>query len=98
MTKADLDVQESYKDLAFPFAGISLYNGFERQMPLQMPDGTFGRTCRDAVNVRAYEGATDRIRGGTRAGLVKYLPAPPVEGWIIQCLAMVVRTDKSAVG
>ena len=49
--------------LQFPFGGLSDNLSFGAQ-----PEGT----TRDAVNVRGYDPATGRMRGGQRAGLTKF--------------------------
>ncbi len=85
------DIGESFADLKFPLAGIDLSMGLERQPPRQLPDGTWGTTTPVGVNVRGYEPSTDRSRGGARPGLVKYLTAPVVAGWIVQDLHTLVE-------
>jgi hypothetical protein len=84
--------QVEEKEMVFPVAGIDLSGPFFRQMPRQMPNGEWGRTCRSGVNVRAYEGNTIRARGGTRPGLSKAFPSPVISGWINQELATLVST------
>jgi hypothetical protein len=54
------DIEDDFKELGFPFAGIDISVPFESQRPRVMPNKQYGRTCREAINVRAYEPATDR--------------------------------------
>ena len=55
---------EEYTNLHFPFGGVSEHDAYSRQW-----DGT----CVDARNVRGYDPATGRLRGGQRAGHSKYV-------------------------
>lgn len=87
---------EGFYELAFPLAGLDLFNAFSRQLPRQMPVGEWGRTCREGVNVRSYDPATDRARGGQRAGLVKYTPAI-VPDWTVQHLDVTVGMSEGQV-
>ncbi len=84
------DPEESYKDMEFPLAGLDQSMPFSQQRPKQMQDGQWARTCRDAQNVRAYEQGTDRARGGSRPGIMVYIPATPIPGWVLQELAVLV--------
>ncbi len=55
-------------DMRFPIKGIDLSLAFSNQRPGTTPEG---------VNVRAYEPGTQRIRGGQRCGLSRYLASQP---------------------
>lgn len=88
---------EQFADLHFPFAGVDTSSAFSRQPNRQVAEGLYARSCAVGVNVRGYEPGTDRLRGGSRPGLVKWLPAAPVEGWIIQDLRVIVTVSESAV-
>lgn len=76
--------------LDFPSAGISLLRAYLSQRPLPMPSGEYGRTCRHAINCRAYEPGTGRRRGGSRSGLSRWIDTPVVQGWLIQHLGVIV--------
>ncbi len=76
----------------FPLAGISLLKGFEDQTPVPLgSEGEYGHTARVGINVRSCEPATQRLRGGSRPGLSRYIADPVVRGWIIQALEAVVN-------
>ncbi len=71
-------------DMAFPVRGIDLSSAYDLQRPGTTPI---------AQNVRGYEPATDRLRGGSRAGLVKHVPAQVSGTHVIQDLNMIVGTS-----
>lgn len=79
-------------DVAFPLGGVDISRAFCDQRRLPMRSGEYGRTCRDALNVRAFD-TSGRARGGTRPGLVKYVSEAAVAGWIIQDMAVVVHVE-----
>lgn len=83
-----MELPEQFADLKYPLAGVSLLRGFEDQRPVPMPDGVgaFAFTARAGANVRSCEPGTNRIRGGSRPGLTRYLPVAVVANWIIQDL------------
>ena|SRR5437870_2689266 len=83
-------------EMGFPKAGIDLSQGFGRQMPREMANEQWGRTTISGLNVRGFEANTQRLRGGSRPGLVKYVPVPVVAGWIIQELAVIVTDNPAA--
>jgi hypothetical protein len=58
--------QEQLVDMVFPVKGVDLSQAFGVQPQGTTPVG---------VNVRAYEPATARARGGARPGLSRYIPA-----------------------
>lgn len=82
--------REQQVELHFPLAGIDQQNAFEKQMPRQLPNGEYAKTCVSGTNVRAFQGQGDRASGGARAGVAKYLDAAIVEDWIIQELSLLV--------
>ncbi len=89
--------QESFVDLHFPASGIDLSAGFSRQpnRPIGQ-QGLYARTTPEGVNVRAYESLSQRVRGGSRPGMVRHLPVPVVADWIIQNIDLIVFTSASA--
>jgi hypothetical protein len=66
---------EDIKTLHFPWAGINVVCPTEQQPNEPSPtDKTdYGRTTPLGINVRAFELATQRRRGASRAGLAKYI-------------------------
>lgn len=58
----------------------------------------YARSTAYTVNCRGFEPQSQRARGGSRAGLKRYVLAPAIAGWLIQGLDVVVLTDPSAVG
>lgn len=60
-------LQSQLVDVPFPLEGMDITRAFMRQRQL---------TCVQAMNVRAFEPGTDRARGGSRPGLVKYAVGP----------------------
>jgi hypothetical protein len=85
-----IPAQEQFTDLNFPLAGIDLSRGFGQQTPRPMPDGSYVRTTPVGQNVRAFEPATLRARGGQRPGLAKYISAQVQGASVIQDLNVVV--------
>lgn len=80
---------EQFIDAAFPIHGLDTSHGFEEQIPL---------TTRLGVNVRAFEGTTQRGRGGSRPGLAKFIPAQlPTGATKIQCVDYVVDPAADAL-
>ena len=79
-------MDEQFSDFQFPIHGLDRSRGFSFQ--------TAGTTIRGA-NVRAFEPSTLRGRGGSRPGLVQYIPDQlPGE---IQNLNCVVTVDGTAL-
>jgi hypothetical protein len=73
---------EQLEDLTFPINGIDVSMEYQ----LQPADST-----RIGLNVRGYEPSTMRQRGGSRAGLAKYVPAQiPGGPFLIQHLNYIV--------
>jgi hypothetical protein len=58
-------VPEMIVPMRFPYGGIMQLRGFEKQQP---------GTTRFGVNVRAFDQFAFRRRGGSRAGLARYIP------------------------
>lgn len=58
--------------LDFPLGGLDEQRAFVRQRKVP-GDGSAYYTTPDALNVRGYEWATDRLRGGSRPGLSRFL-------------------------
>lgn len=81
--------QEAYTDLTFPLRGIDISRPFSQQPPQTTPIGQ---------NVRAYEPATGRARGGARPGLSKYIAAQVFSQSLIQELGMVVGVGYTPPG
>lgn len=89
---------EQFADLCYPLAGLSQLRGYENQQPVPMPEGIgeFAFTARDGTNVRSCEPGTNRIRGGSRPGLSRYIDVPVVGGWIIQGLCAITTVEQDA--
>jgi hypothetical protein len=89
---------EGFQDLHFPKAGIDVSQGFNYQpnKPCQ-PDGTYARTARVGLNVRGWD-VNQRVRGGSRCGISKYVPQPVVAGWLLQQIDILVGTGYSPPG
>ncbi len=92
---------EPFMAVNFPVGGIDQSNAFAKQLPRKVGgDGgkdVYGRTTPTGTNVRGYEATTDRRRGGSRPGLVKFVPTALVAGWLIQDLNVVATTNSGAV-
>lgn len=88
---------EIFHDWSFPVAGINLLRGFGDQQPVQMPGGEWGATTPSGINVRGWEPNTQRARGGSRPGLSRYLPVPPVSGWVLQELNQLTSVGSGSV-
>lgn len=91
MPRQQIVSAESFADLKFPLAGIDLSLAYGRQSPRKMLGREdWGMTTPEGVNVRAFEAATNRMRGGSREGLVKYISAQVASlAWVIQELNQV---------
>lgn len=89
MRTVQIQADEQFIDLSFPRAGLDLSGPFSTQSARPTPSGDYAATTRIGLNVRAYEPLTLRERGGVRSGLVRYIPAPVVAGWMIQELAVI---------
>lgn len=85
--------------LHFPKAGIDRSRGFAFQPSRQVAGEEYARTTPIGVNVRAYEQAGNRRRGGSRCGLSKYLTTRPGDiKWITQHLGVMVSTGTTGPG
>jgi hypothetical protein len=93
-------IQQSDQDVSlhFPLAGTDVSMPAERQPNRPVGEGKYSRTTPLGRNVRANEPLQFRARGGQRAGLVKFIPAAPVPGWLIQEIAVIVTASEGAVG
>ena len=80
-------IPETFADLRFPIAGIDLAAPFTVQAQRTTPLGK---------NVRAYDAAKNRARGGARPGLAKYLPVAPVANWLLQDLHQITGTGDTS--
>lgn len=74
--------------MMFPIAGLDLALGFGSQRP---------GTTREGVNVRTYDPAEDRKRGGSRPGLVRYINQTVGGAHLIQHLNYVVDPQAEAL-
>jgi hypothetical protein len=81
------EVREQFADLVFPLAGIHIASEFATPPP---------NTTRQALNVRAND-SQQRLRGGSRNGLEKYIPGMVAGPNLIQDLNIVVYTDPIAL-
>jgi len=81
--------QEQFIDQQFPLQGVDLSNEYVGQRPQTTEVGT---------NCRAFEPLTHRGRGGSRAGLVRYLDTPIIAGALIQHLNIIVDPQAEALG
>ncbi len=85
------------EDLHFPFAGIDVSQAVGRQPNQPGPDGKYSRTTIKGVNVRAYD-TGGRARGGSRAGIEKYVETRPGDTeYVTQYLGVLVTTGDSPV-
>lgn len=81
---------DSFTDLRFPLGGVDLSRAFSFQQTKTTPVGR---------NVRAYEPATGRARGGSRSGLARYIDAiPGGSAGTIQNLNVIVSSGISDPG
>jgi len=64
-------MNDDYKDLHFPKAGIDVSQAFSRQPNRPVFGGEYARTTAIANNVRGFTGGRDR--GGSRSGLKRYI-------------------------
>lgn len=87
-----IQTPEQFEDCHFPKAGIDLSMPVSQQTPRQISADEWARTTPVGVNVRAYEPATDRARGGSRSGMERMISTPVVAGWIIQHLEVIVTS------
>lgn len=91
---------DRFIDLHFPKAGLNVVCPFQKQPApqIQTDPVDYARTSRDGRNVRGWNGPENRVRGGSRAGLTKYVsPAVGgISGWIVQLLDVIVTINPSA--
>lgn len=85
------DKREKYKNIEFPQLGLDTSLPAFDQRPNTSPLAT---------NVRAYDAGTDRLRGGSRAGLTPFLgigSTSQVSGFsLIQSLSCIVYASQAA--
>lgn len=88
-----MKTDEVFCDLRFPLLGINTSMAY-----LKQPQGT----TPSAINVRAFDGSTNKARGGSRSGLTPFLgrgSTSQVSGFNqIQSLSVIVTASESAVG
>lgn len=86
-------------DVHAPLAGLDVSAQVCRQPARDIGGGQYARTTARAVNVRAFDGRTNKLRGGARAGLTK-LTADRVAGveWVVQELTTIVGTGFTPPG
>lgn len=80
---------DKWLELVFPLQGINLATEFELQP---------GGTTPIGVNVRGYEAMTLRMRGGSRAGLVQYIPATVNGVALVQHLNILIDPTEAPLG
>jgi hypothetical protein len=80
---------EAITDVAFPVSGVDVSLAYEDQRQGTTPVGS---------NVRTYEPLTQRARGGSRPGLVPYLPQLPNGAHQIQHINFIVDPQADALG
>lgn len=88
---------EAYTEMHFPLAGVDLSRAFCDQRPREVAPGLWSRSTPAGLNVRGYEATALRLRGGSRAGLSKYVPDAVVADWVVQDLAVIVSTGTTPV-
>jgi hypothetical protein len=91
---------DNYFDLHFPRGGMDTSRAAMKQPWRPGPPGVGGEPTRIyttslARNVRSFDPITNRWRGGSRAGLKKYIANPVIAGWLIQHLKTVVGVSDS---
>lgn len=100
MPPQTIDPPGEDKDFHFPAAGLDTSKAYAAQpnRPL-LSGGKYARTAAVARNVRGYEPTTDRVRGGSRAGLVRYIDAQVVATpWVVQGLSYIVGNTNGIGG
>jgi hypothetical protein len=80
--------RERPNEITFPFRGVDLSLPHAEQQRDTTPVGQ---------NVRAHEPATDRLRGGSRSGLSKYIALQPSGTNLIQHLNIIVDPTTPAL-
>ena len=84
--------------LHYPKAGMSREFAFGRQPNRDVGESVWARTTPLGVNVRGYEQAGRRLRGGTRMGFSKYLDSRPGDvRWVTQHLNTIVHLGGGGV-
>lgn len=92
---------ETWQDFHFPKAGLHTAGAFGRQPTRQGKDGQYVRTAAAGENVRSFDCITGRDRGGSRAGISKYVAQAvspsaempfPSTPWVVQELRTIATT------
>lgn len=86
---------ETFLDFHFPKAGLDVAGPFGRQPTRQDKNGVYVRTAATGQNLRCFEAATGRDRGGSRPGLTKLISTQVNGTWIVQELSIVSTTNSS---
>ena len=86
--KRPIQDSETFEDMPFPLNGIDVSVEYEMQPPQTTPKG---------INVRGYEPGTLRGRGGSRNGLIEYIPLQVSGTNVIQHLNYVVDPTEAAL-
>lgn len=81
--------QSQFVDMTFPRSGIDVSTGYAMQRTGTTPVG---------LNVRTFEPATNRARGGQRPGLSKYITTRPAGAALLQDLIAIVGVGYSPPG
>ncbi len=88
--------QRKEQGMHFPSSGLDVSAALDRQ-PIRAGGGVYAYSTPEGVNVATDEPIADRARGGSRAGIVKYLATRPGgDRWIIQGLDLVVSVSAAA--
>lgn len=91
-------MNDEIKDLHFPAAGLDTSQAFSRQPNKPTFNGQYARTTVIADNVRGFEAASGRLRGGTRSGLRRYIHGQVSgEYFIVQDLRTIITTGDPMV-
>ncbi len=87
--------EPTHLDLHFPGAGVDRATAYGRQ-PVRQIRGRYCRSAPTAANVRGYDPAADRFRGGSRKGQSKYISTRVgTTSWVVQDLRSIVTTSQS---
>src|SRR5260370_108963 len=87
--KRPIQTGEALTEMPFPLQGIDVSTEYELQPAETTPTG---------LNVRGYEPGTMRARGGSRPGILQYVPQQvPAGAHLIQHLNYVVDPTEDAL-
>ena len=92
-----------YMDLHFPRGGVDRSKAAMSQPWRPGPAGPGGEPTRiyssaDAENCASFDPITERLRGGSRGGLLKWVSNPAVSGWLIQHLNSIAAVGSVGAG